>query len=170
MMIVAKSTVTIRPMTVEDISDVLKIDRLSFPISWSERSYRYELESNSAAQLLVAEYIHPDRVELVGYIGFWFVVDEVHISTLAVHPHYRRRGIGACLLAGALDLAASLGGAIATLEVRTSNQIAMHLYQQFGFEFVGRRKNYYQDNREDAWLMRLDRLNGVRAATGGSGT
>jgi ribosomal-protein-alanine N-acetyltransferase len=170
MMIVAKSTTTIRPMTVEDISEVLEIDHLSFPISWSERSYRYELESNSAAQLLVAEYIHPDRVELVGYIGFWFVVDEVHISTLAVHPHYRRRGIGACLLADALDLAASLGGAIATLEVRTSNQIAMHLYQQFGFEVVGRRKNYYQDNREDAWLMRLDRLNGVRAATGGSGT
>ncbi len=157
-------------MTIEDIPEVLKIDRLSFPISWSERSYRYELESNSATKLLVAETIHQDRVELVGYVGFWFVVDEVHISTLAVHPDYRRRGIGTELLSAALDLAANLGGVIATLEVRTSNQVAMHLYQQVGFATVGCRRNYYQDNREDAWLMKLEHLDSVRAAAGGSGT
>ena len=160
--------ITIRPMTLDDIQDVGKIDRLSFPIPWSERSYRYELESNNAAHLLVTDYHHKDRVELVGYIGFWFVVDEVHISTFAVHPDYRCQGIGADLLIEALRFAASLGGVMATLEVRPSNQAAMHLYEKFGFGIVNRRKNYYQDNREDAWLMKLEPLELAWAAVGGS--
>jgi ribosomal-protein-alanine N-acetyltransferase len=167
-MMEAKSEYSVRVMTLDDIPDVMEIDRLSFPLPWSERSYRYELEQNSAAQLLVADYDHLDRIRLVGYIGFWFVVDEMHISTLAVHPDFRRRGIGEALLEGALHLADSLGGVIATLEVRTSNQAALHLYSKFGFEVVGRRKNYYQDNREDAWLMRLDPLGSVRVTAGGS--
>jgi ribosomal-protein-alanine N-acetyltransferase len=167
-MIEPKSEYTVRVMTEDDIPEVMKIDRLSFPLPWSERSYRYELENNSAAQLMVADYHHLDQIQLVGYIGFWFVVDEMHISTLAVHPDFRRRGIGEALLTGALHLAESLGGVLATLEVRTSNQAAIHLYGKFGFEVVGRRKNYYQDNREDAWLMKLDPLSPVRVKAGGS--
>lgn len=167
-MIETKSDITVRTMTLKDIPEVMDIDRLSFPIPWSERSYRYELESNSAAQLLVADYHHLDRVDLVGYVGFWFVVDEVHISTLAVHPDFRHRGIGDDLLRGALRLGHSMGGIFVTLEVRMSNQAALHLYEKNGFEIVGRRKNYYQDNREDAWLMKLDPLEPVRAVAGGS--
>ncbi len=167
-MIEAKSEYTVRVMTLDDIPEVMKIDRLSFPLPWSERSYRYELEHNSAAQLMVADYHHLDRIQLVGYIGFWFVVDEMHISTLAVHPDFQRRGIGEALLEGALHLANGLGGVIATLEVRTSNQAALGLYNKFGFEVVGRRKNYYQNNREDAWIMKLDPLGRVRVTAGGS--
>ncbi len=167
-MMEAKSEYAVRVMTLDDIPEVMKIDRFSFPLPWSERSYRYELAHNSAAQLMVADYHHLDRIQLVGYIGFWFVVDEMHISTLAVHPDFRRRGIGQALLEGALHLAESLGGVIATLEVRTSNQAALGLYDKFGFEVVGRRKNYYQDNREDAWLMKLDPLGRVRVTAGGS--
>ena len=85
-----------------------------------------------------------------------------------VHPDYRCQGIGADLLIEALRFAASLGGVMATLEVRPSNQAAMHLYEKFGFGIVNRRKNYYQDNREDAWLMKLEPLELAWAAVGGS--
>jgi len=167
-MIEVKTEIAVRVMTLDDIPEVMNIDRLSFPLPWSERSYRYELEHNSSAQLIVADYHDLDRIQLVGYIGFWFVVDEMHISTLAVHPDFRRRGIGEALLEGALHLADSRGGVIATLEVRTSNQAALDLYTKFGFEVAGCRKNYYQDNREDAWIMKLDPLRPVRDTSGGS--
>jgi len=102
----------------------------------------------------------PPRV-VVGYIGFWYVVDEAHISTLAVHPAYRGRGIGAQLLAAMLREAAGLGARLATLEVRVGNLAAQRLYLKFGFEEVGRRPAYYRDNAEDALLMTLAPLGRV---------
>lgn len=163
-----EAELNIRPMTLDDLEEVLAIDRLSFPIPWSERTYRYELTSNSAARLLVADYRYENRVVLVGYIGFWFVVDEVHISTLAVHPSYRRRGIGVSLLREVLSMAYAKGGVVATLEVRTSNEAAVHMYKRHGFEIAGRRLNYYQDNREDAWIMVLNSIEPVWAVAGGA--
>lgn len=140
-------------MRLDDLSSVLRIDRLSFPLPWSERSYRYELLDNPSAHLLVAERVQADKRKIVGYIGYWFLIDEVHISTFAVDPDHRRKGIGEKLLVAAFEQAAALGALLVTLEVRVSNQAAIHLYRKYGFEVVGRRANYYRDNHEDAWIM-----------------
>ncbi len=143
----------VRGMSLEDVPTVMEIDRLSFPVPWPERSYRYELTENRAATMLVAE--HVENRSVVGYLGFWLIADEAHISTLAVHPLHRRRGIGEQLLREALQMAIAKGAEIVTLEVRASNQAALELYEKFDFEVVGKRAGYYRDNREDAILMTL---------------
>jgi len=150
--------VVIRPMTLDDLPQVLEIDRLSFPIPWPERSYRFELSENPSSTLLVATRKEAGCTRLAGYIGFWLIVDEAHISTLAVHPRFRRQGIGSGLLEAALEQAAGKGADFATLEVRVSNQVAIDLYRRFGFHVVGRRAKYYRDNDEDALLMTLTGL------------
>lgn len=150
---------TVRAMGLDDLAHVLEIDRLSFPVPWPERSYRYELTENPASNLLVAKSNAPvERV--VGFIGCWLIVDEVHISTLAVHPSFRGLGIGRMLLEETLDQSARRGAEIATLEVRISNAVAINLYQKLGFEVVGRRPGYYRDNGEDALLMTVSGLPG----------
>lgn len=146
-------------MTPEDLERVLEIDRLSFSVPWTARSYRFELESNPAARLLVAE----EDGELVGYIGLWRLVDQGHISTLAVHPQQRRRGIASILVEAGLRELAETGINVASLEVRESNLAAQALYSEFGFETVGRRRAYYRDNREDALIMTLDGIRSVLA-------
>jgi ribosomal-protein-alanine N-acetyltransferase len=148
---------TIRAMNLDDLSSVLEIDRLSFPVPWPERSYRYELTENPASSLLVAENNEADR-RVVGFIGCWLIADEVHISTLAVHPESRGLGIGRMLLEATLDQSARRGAELATLEVRVSNAIAISLYRKLGFEVVGRRPGYYRDNGEDALLMTVSGL------------
>jgi ribosomal-protein-alanine N-acetyltransferase len=147
----ATRTPVIRPMTVDDLPVVLDIDRLSFPQPWPESSYRFELTTNQASILLVAEV--DDR--LVGYIGSWLLVDEIHVSTLAVHPDFRQRGIARRLLVELLRRGAANGAEMATLEVRISNQAAIDLYSAFGFRVTGRRPGYYRDNLEDAHIMTL---------------
>jgi ribosomal-protein-alanine N-acetyltransferase len=147
-------------MSLADIETVVEIDRLSFSLPWSERVYRLELTENPAAHLYVAVKKKYTDENILGYIGFWYIVDETHISTLAVHPSERRTGIGEGLLIHALDEAESLGAEVVTLEVRGSNQPAIMLYQKFGFEVVGRRPRYYKDNGEDAILMTLKDLPG----------
>lgn len=144
-------------MTLEDLDRVLEIDRQSFSIPWTARSYRFELERNPTSQLFVAER----EGEVVGYIGLWELVEEGHISTLAVHPAHRRQGIASRLIETGLRALAEREIEMASLEVRESNQAAQELYARFGFEVVGRRRAYYRDNREDALIMTLD---GVRSA------
>ena len=94
-----------------------------------------------------------ERQPVIGYGGLWLMVDEAHITTLASHPHWRGRGIGELLLLAMLDGAAEIGGNVVTLEVRVSNTSAQKLYRKYGFEVVGRRKGYYSDNGEDAFIM-----------------
>jgi ribosomal-protein-alanine N-acetyltransferase len=147
-------------MSLADIETVVEIDRLSFSLPWSERVYRLELTENPAAHLYVAVKKKYTDENILGYIGFWYIVDETHISTLAVHPSERRTGIGEGLLIYAMEEAESLGAEVVTLEVRGSNQPAIMLYQKFGFEVVGRRPRYYKDNGEDAILMTLKDLPG----------
>ena len=162
--------VRIRAMTLADIPEVVAIDRLSFSLPWPERSYRYELTENVAARLLVAEGPASPRARVVGYVGLWLLVDEAHISTIAVHPTERGRGIGEALLLAVLDLAARIGAEMATLEVRASNAAAQTLYRKHGFGVVGRRLGYYKDNQEDAVLMTYPELRQrlpVREAEGG---
>lgn len=150
--------IAIRPMVLDDLPTVLTIDRMSFPTPWSERSYRFELERNPTSRLFVAESMGHDEPVIVGFLGYWLIVDEVHISTIAVHPDFRRKGIGEKMLMTALDQAIRSGAALATLEVRVSNQAAVDLYDKHGFQIVGRRSKYYRDNNEDALLMTLTNL------------
>jgi ribosomal-protein-alanine N-acetyltransferase len=97
---------------------------------------------------------------VIAYAGIWLMVDEAHVTTFAVLPAYRRRGIGGLLLVQLMELAADLGAAVCTLEVRLSNAAARRLYQSFGFRPVGVRPRYYTDNGEDALIMTTDRLDG----------
>jgi ribosomal-protein-alanine N-acetyltransferase len=158
---------TIRRMTLDDLQAVLEIDELSFPLPWSAKTYRFELKENPAAELSVAEIRENGRQRVIGYIGSWFIVDEIHISTLAVHPDYRRAGIGRKLLETVLYQAIRKDASIVTLEVRVSNHIAQNLYRRYGFKVVGSRKGYYRDNNEDAFLMTLDDLNWIRVRVSG---
>jgi len=152
-------------MMVDDIPQVMEVDRFSFPLPWSASSYRRELLENKRAHFFVAVDGDgrrsgwrawfgggPER-KVIGFVGYWSVLDEAHISTIAVRPEYRGRGIGEALLVGALAHAQKAGAVEASLEVRVSNAAAQNLYRKYGFEEVGRRKNYYRDNDEDAILM-----------------
>ena len=94
-----------------------------------------------------------ERPPVVGYGGLWLMVDEAHISTIATHPDWRRRGVGELLLLAMIDGAAEIGANVVTLEVRVSNVAAQTLYRKYGFEIAGRRKGYYSDNGEDALIM-----------------
>ena len=149
---------TIRPMAIDDIPAVVAIDRMSFTLPWPERSYRYELMDNPASWFFVAELEAEEDTRILGYVGFWLIADEVHVSTIGVHPDFRRQGIGDRLLRTALEKAKQFGAEMATLEVRASNDGAIQLYQRYGFEIVGRRRDYYHDNHEDAILMTLHHL------------
>jgi ribosomal-protein-alanine N-acetyltransferase len=160
--------VVIRSMTLDDLPAVMRIDGLSLPTPWSERNFRHELIENPASQLLVADRSGKDS-QILGFIGFWMLVDEAHISTIAVDPDHRRRGIGELLLLGAMQAAIPLGATMMTLEVRESNFSAINLYTKQGFQIVGRRRQYYRNNQEDAILMTLDNLRERMAAMDGGG-
>lgn len=156
---IATIAINIRPMRIDDLEQVCYIDRQSFTLPWPDNAYSHELKDNPAARLWVAEDIQfSGDSKIVGIIVMWLVLDEAHIATLAVHPDFRREGIGKRLLVVALQAAIQNGARQALLEVRANNQAAQALYQQFGFEVVGRRPRYYRDNQEDALLMTLDNL------------
>jgi ribosomal-protein-alanine N-acetyltransferase len=144
-------------MRLDDIDQVILIDRLSFSLPWPASAFRYELVNNPSSLLWVAEVDLGDATaSVVGAVVVWMVLDEAHIATLAVHPDYRRRGISRQLLVTVLSQAIERGAALATLEVRANNLAAQALYKQFKFDIVGRRPRYYQDNFEDALIMTVD--------------
>jgi ribosomal-protein-alanine N-acetyltransferase len=146
-------------MTLADIPQVMEIERLSFALPWSENSFREELSDNDKAHFFVAT--SAERV--VGAAGYWQIEDECHISTVATHPDWRRRGIGELLLKTMLSEARTWGAALAVLEVRVSNEAAIQLYKKYRFEISRVRRNYYRDNDEDA----LEMLAQLTEATGG---
>lgn len=141
--------VTITPMRMEDISRVLEIEQISFPTPWPRDAYTHELRENRLACYLVARVMH----QIVGYTGMWIILDEAHVTTLAVDPESRRQRIGERLLVALLDEAMRRGARWVTLEVRKSNAAAQALYRKYGFKDIGVRKGYYSDNREDAIVM-----------------
>lgn len=148
----------IRRMTLDDLAQVVAIDKASFSLSWPERSFRFEISDNSASRAWVAE---EDR-KVVGAIVAWLLVDEAHIATIATHPDFRRRGIASKLLSHALRMMMNEGALTSVLEVRESNLAAQEMYRKFGFEETGRRPRYYKDNSEDAILMTLYKLEGLK--------
>jgi len=154
----AHGAITIREMRLADLTQVKEIDDLSFALPWPESAYRFEINDNPGSFLWVAEIELPSR-RIVGFIVVWLILDEAHIATIAVHPDFRGRGIGAQLLAHALQAAIQQGEKQATLEVRASNLVAQQLYRRFHFEVVGSRPRYYRDNQEDALIMTVGELN-----------
>jgi ribosomal-protein-alanine N-acetyltransferase len=168
------------PMHLQDLDAVMEIEYASFSAPWSAKAYDYELQHNANAHYFVIraqgtgdQPVAPaalsfwqrcfararmnatpnGRDAVVGYAGFWMMTDEAHVSTIAAHPDWRRRGVGELLLLALIEAASELGARIVTLEVRVSNQLAQDLYRKYGFEIVGERKNYYSDNGEDAFIM-----------------
>lgn len=146
--------VEVAPMRVADLPAVHAIERASFDLPWPVDAYRTELETNRLAQYLVVRL----GDDIAAYGGMWLMVDEAHVITFAVHPDWRRQGIGERLLLAMLDVAVDAGARDATLEVRLSNLPARRLYEKFGFRPVGLRPRYYSDNGEDALIMTTDQL------------
>ena len=141
--------VEIRRMRLDDLDAVTAIEAATFARPWSRDSFRQELERNVAARYLVA--VKDGRV--VGYAGAWIILDESHITNIAVEESERGQGIGRKLTEALIQYISNLGAAYATLEVRVSNERAQQLYKSLGFVSVGKRKRYYEDNGEDAFLM-----------------
>ena len=142
----------VEPMTLADIPAVHAIERQSFPVPWPAYAFRQELETNKLARNLV---VRAGSVT-VAYGGIWLMVDEAHVTTFAVLPDWRRRGVGARLMLALIELSQQVGAHVLTLEVRLSNVPARTLYQRFGFRPVGVRPRYYSDNGEDALIMTTD--------------
>lgn len=154
----------VEPLTLADIDQVMQIEQVAFTAPWSARAYRFEIADNEQSTMLAVRPAQlrrnwlerlrlPRRPRLLGYAGFWLLVDDAHICTIAVHPEWRRRGLGELLLLSLLDRAAPLGARRASLEVRVSNRAAQRLYHKVGFETISRRRRYYADNNEDAYIM-----------------
>ena len=141
--------IRIRYMRLKDVDAVAAIEQATFARPWSRESFRQEVTRNAAARYLVAE----SEGKILGYAGAWIILDESHITNIAVSAEARGRGIGRRLTAELLQVLSSLGAGYATLEVRVSNERAQNLYRSLGFVSVGKRKRYYEDNNEDAWLM-----------------
>ncbi len=144
----------VETMTLDDVPDVHRIERASFPVPWPDYAFRQELQTNRLAHYLVVRVLD----ETVAYGGLWMMVDEAHVTTFAVLPQWRRHGIGGRLMLEMVRLARHLGARVMTLEVRLSNAAARSLYQQFGFRPVGVRPRYYSDNGEDALIMTTEPL------------
>ena len=143
-------------MRLPDLDAVLAIEKRSFPTPAKAVVYRYELEQNDLAHYQVL-CIHE---VVVGYAGFWLLAGECHISTIAIVPERRKRGLGELLLLNLLFLAQDHAAQSATLEVRRSNQAAQALYRRYLFVIVGERRRYYKDTGEDALIMTVGSLDG----------
>jgi len=175
-------SLVLRYMALEDVQEVHALDTLAFPTPWPMSTYRHEV-SNHNSLMFVLEAARPvnghaseqpgllrrllgspqaerpnARGRLVGYSGMWHVADEAHISTIAVHPDWQGHKLGELLLWNMLRHAYGVGASMVTLEVRVTNNLAQNLYHKYHFEIVGRRRGYYRDNGEDAYLMSVQPL------------
>jgi [ribosomal protein S18]-alanine N-acetyltransferase len=174
-------TLVLRYMTVNDVPQVVNIDRWSFSTPWSARTYTYEINESEYSHMVVLENVqstHPPRGlrwlihslttpavpsnRLVAYGGLWRVMEEAHISTIASHPDMRGKGYGEIVLAGMIRRALTLQAGYVVLEVRVTNQRAQNLYVKYGFTMHTTKQRYYRDNGEDAYEMRLALTNEYR--------
>lgn len=136
-------------MSEKDIDQIVRIENEAFTIPWSRESFENELRKNRFAHYTVLE----DEEGVFGYCGLWIIIDEAHITNIALLPKYRGKKLGEALLRKVMDIAREKGAKTMTLEVRVTNDIAQSLYRKLGFQNGGIRKNYYTDNQEDALVM-----------------
>ena len=144
----------IRRLKQEDVPQVAALEKSCFSVPWSFQSLYEDIVENELARY----YGVFCGDALVAYMGYWKVLDQAHITNVAVAPGKRKRGLGSRLFGHVLASAASEGIASLTLEVRPSNTAALALYHAFGLKEMGRRKHYYSDNGEDALILWLDAL------------
>ena len=133
------------------VPQVAELEKLCFSDPWSEQSIASELDN-----VLALWYVALDGDRVVGYIGSQTVCGETDVMNIAVHPDYRRRGIGQILIEELIREVKNLGSISLTLEVRSSNAPAVSLYEKLGFSQVGLRKNYYRNPKEDALILRKE--------------
>ena len=137
-------------MTNKDVDEVFELEKLIHPEHhWSKNSFYNELANNLALYFIIQN----EAGKIIAYIGFWQIFEEAHITTLAVHPDYRGLQLAQILLIKMLEECYKNMVKYITLEVRESNYPAISLYEKILFESIGMRKNYYQDNNENALIM-----------------
>ena len=151
---------TIRRMTAADVSTVHEIEVATFASPWSRESLLNEMERNACARYLVAV---DEGGAVAAYAGAWIIFDEAHITNVAVEKAQRGKGVGRAIMAALVQYAANLGAQYMTLEVRRGNAVAQTLYKSMGFQELGVRKRYYEDNGEDALLLVCDHMPPVEA-------
>ncbi|HZM89854.1 MAG TPA: ribosomal protein S18-alanine N-acetyltransferase [Blastocatellia bacterium] len=145
---------SIEPMRERDLIDVVEIEETSGLNRWGYDAYRRELFTNPNSIMIVARNL-VSRPEVIGFFAGWIVEDELHVNNVASHHEFRRIGIGRSLMEVAIDEAGRRGVAHVILEVRAGNEAAQLLYRELGFDFVGRRRDYYRMPTEDALVMKL---------------
>lgn len=142
----------VRPMQIHDLERIMEIEHASFPSPWSPSAFMSELTENEYARYFCLE-LHE---QVVGYMGLWFILEEGHITNVAIAPDYRGKRLGEILMQTVMERMVKEGMERMTLEVRASNLRAQSLYKRLGFVKAGVRKGYYSDNQEDALIMWLD--------------
>ena len=146
--------VLIRRMTLNDVDAVHEIETATFRTPWSQADFEHEMTKNPCARYLVAE----TEGRIAAFAGAHIILDEGHITNIAVLEPFRGRGIGRKITQALLQYASNLGASYLTLEVREHNEKAQALYRSLGFIKVGVRKKYYEDTGEDGWIMVCDHL------------
>ncbi len=140
-------------MEEQDLPSVLAIESLSFPNPWHETTFRGEIQHRPVSFPLVI--VHSTLNKVIGYIIYWLIGEEVQINNIAVHPDFRRLGIGEHVLRQVIEQVKWRGAKFITLEVRPSNIAALTLYKKIGFRMLGVRRNYYTNPSEDAIVLGL---------------
>lgn len=138
-----------REMVTSDIEAVYIIECRSFSTPWSIESFHKEINENKLAHYYVVE----EAGKIIAYGGMWVIIDESHVTNIAVLPEYRGKGIGNILVENMIEAARLMDVFNMTLEVRVTNESAIKLYEKHGFERSGVRPNYYKENNEDALIM-----------------
>lgn len=141
--------VTFRKMGLGDIDAVYEIEHASFSLPWTKEAFFYEMMDNQHAYYVLAE----TKDGIVGFCGLWIIMDECHVTNIAIRPDQRGKKLGEKLMRAAIDVAKQNGAKAMTLEARVSNTPARNLYEKLGFKNGGIRKSYYSDNFEDAIVM-----------------
>lgn len=151
----------IQSMEQEHLREVERIESLCFPVRWPENSFQKEIQDNRRIALYLVALLNG---RVIGYAGAWSVLDEAHITTVAVDPDFQNRSVATALVLDLLGRVVEAGVRWATLEVREGNEAAFRLYQRFGFTKVGVRKGYYDDG-SDALVMWAGNLQGLAFRT-----
>jgi len=141
-----------RSMQMDDIPAICEIEQEAFTTPWTAGAFQNELTNNQFARYMVMEC----DGEIAGYGGMWLIMEEAHVTNVAVRKKYRGQKLGERLMRELQKTASFFGAVRMTLEVRPSNQVAINLYEKLGFYSVGLRRGYYTDNREDAMIMWAD--------------
>jgi len=177
-MVQIRQQLALELMREADVNTVQEIEREIFATPWPRNAYYRELASRASAHYVVLRQEGPvDRPAgpphaahrgadfdptIIGYGGMWRMYDEAHVTTIGVRRDLQHRGYGRIIFAGLVQAAYDMGAKWVTLEVRTTNDNAMKMYEAFGFKVIGRRKGYYTDNGEDAIVMWSDSIHSPR--------